>query len=126
MTVKYLKTLHSVRELERYQLFTIRAMPGQNSQLVEILYREIVVISFMSKAQLLGFVIFHTSFLYKVDRCSDSIPMHFKDTLMYVDPFTRQIFDYTTLLACDNFPRNVIELDPDSDDESFYFFNLAK
>ena len=28
--------------------------------------------------------------LYKADRCFDRIPIHFKDTLMYVDPITRQ------------------------------------
>ena len=58
--------------------------------------------------------------LYKADRCFDRIPIHFKDTLMYVDPITRQIFDYATPLTCDNNPRNIIELDPDSNDQDFY------
>ena len=38
---------------------------------------------------------------------------------MYVDPITRQPFDYATHIACDN-PRNIIELDPFSDDQDFY------
>ena len=38
---------------------------------------------------------------------------------MYVDPITRQTFDYATPIACDNNPRNNIELDPDSDDQEF-------
>ena len=40
---------------------------------------------------------------------------------MYLDPITRQTYDYATPIACDNNPRNIIELDPDSDDQSFYF-----
>ena len=39
---------------------------------------------------------------------------------MYVDPITRQIYDYATPITCDNNPRNIIELDPDSDDQDFY------
>ena len=41
---------------------------------------------------------------------------------MYVDPFTRQTYDYATPIACDNNPRNIIELDPDTDDQDFYIF----
>ena len=37
---------------------------------------------------------------------------------MYVDPITRQTFDYATPITCDNNP--LIELDPDSDDQDFY------
>ena len=40
---------------------------------------------------------------------------------MYVDPNTRQTYDYATPIACDNNPRNFIELDPDSDDQDFLF-----
>ena len=39
---------------------------------------------------------------------------------MYVDPTTRQIYDYATPIACDNNPRNIVELVPDSDDQDFY------
>ena len=39
---------------------------------------------------------------------------------MYVDPITRQTDDYATPITCDNNPRNIIELDPDSDDQEFY------
>ena len=48
---------------------------------------------------------------------------------MYVDPITRPTCDYATLIACDNNPRNFIELDPDSDDNDFFSFldqNLSK
>ena len=53
---------------------------------------------------------------YNADRCFDRITIHFKDTLMYVDPNTRQTLDYATPIACANNPRNNFELDPDSDD----------
>ena len=56
------------------------------------------------------------------DRCFDRIPIHSKDTLMYVDPNTRQTYDYATPITCDNNPKNIIELDPDSDEEDFYIF----
>ena len=39
---------------------------------------------------------------------------------MYVDPITRQTYNYATPKTCDNNPRNFIELDPDSDDQYFY------
>ena len=45
-----------------------------------------------------------------------------KDTPMYVDPITRQTYDYATPIPCDNNTRNVIELDPDADDQCFIFF----
>ena len=38
---------------------------------------------------------------------------------MYVDPNTRQTYDYTTPIACDSNPRNNIELAPDSDNQDF-------
>ena len=58
--------------------------------------------------------------LYKADRCFDRIPIYFKDTLKYVDPTTRQTNDYALIIACDINPRNIIELDPDSDYQDFY------
>ena len=39
---------------------------------------------------------------------------------MYVHPITRQTYDYATPITCDNIPRNIIELGPDSDDQLFY------
>ena len=57
--------------------------------------------------------------LYKADCCFDRIPIHYKDTLMYVDPITRQTYDYATPILCDNNPRNIIELDADTDDQDF-------
>ena len=39
---------------------------------------------------------------------------------MYVGPITRQTYDYATPIPCANNPRNIIELDPDTDDQDFY------
>ena len=39
---------------------------------------------------------------------------------MYVDPITRQTFNYATPIECGNNPQNIIELDPDADDGDFY------
>ena len=39
---------------------------------------------------------------------------------MYVDPITRQTYDFATPIARDNNSGNIIELDPDSDDQDFY------
>ena len=43
---------------------------------------------------------------------------------MYVDPITQQPYDYATPITCDNNPRTIIELDPDSDDQDFYILRL--
>ena len=41
---------------------------------------------------------------------------------MYVDPITRQTYDYATPITCDHSPRIFIELDPDSNDQDFHIF----
>ena len=39
---------------------------------------------------------------------------------MYVDPITRQTFNYATPKECGNNPQNIFELDLDADDGDFY------
>ena len=39
---------------------------------------------------------------------------------MYVDPITRQTFNYATPIERGNNPQIFIELDPDTDDGDFY------
>ena len=115
-------TMMHIAIQERNQLLTILAMSVQNPQLAgffltrnrsNFLYVE------GSTAWLYDCPHF-LSPLYKADRCFDRIPIHFKDILLYVDPITRQTYDYATPITCDNIPRNVIELDADSDDQDFY------
>ena len=105
-----------------FVLLTILAMSVQNTQLAGFLLtgnRSNFLYVEGSTAWLYDCPHF-LSPLYKADRCFDRLPIHFKDTLMYVDPFTRQTYDYATPISCDNNPRNIIELDPDSDDQDFY------
>ena len=127
LTVQELNTLHTICELERYQLLTILAMSVQNTQLAGFLLTGNLG-NFLyvegSTARLYDCLHFFSP-LYRADRCFDRIPIHFKDTLMYVDPITGQTYDYATPITCDNIPRNIIELDPDSDDQAFYILNLS-
>ena len=39
---------------------------------------------------------------------------------MYVDPITRQTFNYAKPIECGNNPQNIIEIDPDADDGDIY------
>ena len=110
-TVQELNTLHTICELERNQLLTILAMSVQNPQLAGFLLtgnRSNFLYVEGSTAWLYDCPHF-LSPLYKADRCFDRIPIHFKDTLMYVDPITRRTYDYATPITFDINPRNIIE-----------------
>ena len=122
MSVQELNTLHTVCELERTQLLTILAMSVKNPQLAGFLFtgnRSNFLYVEGSTAWLYDCPHF-ISPLYKADKCFDRIPIHYRETIMYVDPITRQTFNYATPIECANNPQNIIELDPDSDDEDFY------
>ena len=98
MTVQELNTLYTICELERNQLLTRRAMSAQNPQLAGFLLtgnRSNFLYVDSSTAWLFDCSHF-LSPLYKADRWFDRIPIHYKDTLMYVDPITRQTYDYAT------------------------------
>ena len=122
MTVQELNTFHTICELERNQLLTTLAMSVQNPQLAGFLLtgnRSNFLYVEGSTAWLCDCPHF-LSLLYKADCCFDRIPIHYKDTLMYVDPIKRQAYDYATPIPCDNNSRNIIELDPDTDNQDFY------
>ena len=122
MTVQGINTLLTVCELERNQLLTILAMSVQNPQLAEFLLtgnRSNFLYLEGSTAWLYDCPHF-LSPLYKDDRCFDRILIHFKDTHMYVDPISRQTYDFATPIAYDNNLRKIIELDPDTDDQDIY------
>ena len=53
------------------------------------------------------------------DKCFDRFPKHYRETIRYVDPITRQTFNYATPIECGKNPQNIIELDPDTDDGNF-------
>ena len=120
LTVQELNALHTICELESNQLLTILALSVQNPQLAGFLLtgnRSNFLYVEGSTAWLYECPHF-LSPLYKGDRCFVRIPIHYKDTLMYVDLKTK--FDYATPIPCDKNPRNSIELDPDTDDQDFY------
>ena len=59
-------------------------------------------------------MIFHILLpLYEVDKCSDLIPFHYQDTVVFIDPIARQAFDDATWFSCDNNPQALIALDLD-------------
>ena len=122
MTVQEHNTLHTICELERNQLLTTLAISVQNPQLAGFLLtgnRSNFFYVQGSTAWLYDCPLFLSS-LYKADRCFDRLPIHYKDTLMYVQPITRQTYDFATPIPCDNNPRNNIEVNLDTDDQVFY------
>ena len=122
MTVQELNTPHTVCELEITQLSTKLAMSVKNPQLAGFLLtgnRSNFLYVEGSTAWLYDCPHF-ISPLYKADKCFDRIPIHYRETIMYVDPITRQTFNYATPIECGNNPQNIIELDPDTDDGDFY------
>ena len=120
MTAQELNTLHTICELERTQLLTILAMSVKNPQLAGFLLtgnRSNFLYVEESTAWLYDCPHF-ISPLYKADKCFDRIL--YRETIMYVDPITRQTFNYATPIECGNNPQNIIELDPDFNDGDFY------
>ena len=126
MTVQEHNTLHTTCEIERNHFLTTRAMSVQNPQLAGFLLtgNSCNFLYVKGSTAWLYDCPHFLSPLYKADRCFDRIPIHFKDTLMYVDPISRQTYDYATQITCDNNPRTIIELDPDYDDQDFYILDL--
>ena len=79
MTVQEFKSLHTVCKLERNQILTILAMSVQNPALAGFFHPEIEV----------------------TDRCFNRTFIHYKSTVMFVGPFTRQFYDYAIPTPCD-------------------------
>ena len=108
MTVQELNTLHTACELERTQLLTILAMSVKNPHLAGFLLtgtRSNFLYVEGTTAWLYDCPHF-ISPLYKVDKRFDTIPIHYRETIMYVDPITRHTFNYATPNECGNNPQN--------------------
>ena len=58
--------------------------------------------------------------LNKADKCFNRIPIHYRETIMYVDPKTRQTFKIATPIECGNNPQSTIKLHPNVDGGDFY------
>ena len=122
MTVQELNLLHTICELEKTQLLTILAMSVKNPQLAGFLLtgnRSNFPYVEGSTAWLYDCPHF-ISPLYKADKCFERIPIHYRETIMYVDPITRHTFNYATPIGCRNSPQNIIELNPDADDPQMF------
>ena len=122
ITVQEVIALHTICELERNQLLTILAMSVKNPQLAGFLLTGNRS-NFLNVAGSTAWLYVCPHFLsplYKAHCCFDRKPVQYKDTLKYVDPITRQTYEYATPIPCDKNPRNIIELDPDTDDQDFY------
>ena len=107
MTVQELNTLHTICELERTQLLTILAMSVKNPQLAGFLLtgnRSTFLYVEGSTAWLYDCPQF-MSHQYKADKCFDRISIHYRETIMYVDPITRPTFNYATPIKCGNNPQ---------------------
>ena len=114
MSVAELNTLHIICEVERTQLPTILAMSVKKPQLAGFLLtqnRSNFLCVEGSTAWLYDCP-YHLSPLYIAEQCYDKIPVNYLDTVMYVDPITRQSFEYANQIPCENNPQNVISLDP--------------
>ena len=110
MTVQDLNTLHTVCELERTQLLTTLAMSVRNPQLPGFLLtgnRSNFLYVEGSTAWLYDCPHF-ISPLYRADKCFDRIPIHNRETIMFVDPMTRQTFNYATPIECGNNPQKIM------------------
>ena len=95
MTVQEVNTLHTTCELERTQLLTILAMSVKNPQIADFLLtgnRSNFLYVEGSTAWLYDCPHF-ISPLYRADKCFDRIPIHNRETIMYVDPIPRQSFN---------------------------------
>ena len=116
MSVAELNTLHTICEVERTQLISILAKSVKNPQLAGFLPTQ----NFSKFLYVVGSTAWlydcpHHLSLYIAEQCYDKITVNYLDTVMYVDPITRQTFEYAKQIPCENNPQNVVSLDPDTD-----------
>ena len=100
ISVAELNTLHTNCEVERTQHLTVLAMSVKNPQLAGFLLtqnRSNFLYVEGSTAWLYECP-HHLSPLYIAEQCYDKIPVNYFDTVLYVDPITRQTFEYANPL----------------------------
>ena len=93
MSVAELNTLHTICEVERTQLLTMLAMSVKNPQPASFLLTQSTFLKVGGSTAWLYDCPHHLSPLYKAEQCHDKIPVNYTDTVMYVDPITRQTFE---------------------------------
>ena len=107
MSVAELNALHTICEVERTELLTILAMSVKNPQLAGFLLTQ----NHSNFLYAEGFTAWlydchhHLSPLYFAEQCYDKIPVNYLDTVMYVDPITRQTFECANHIPCGNNPQ---------------------
>ena len=117
ISVAELNTLHTICGVQLTQLLTILAMSVKNPQFPGFFLtqnRKNFLYVEGSTAWLCDCP-HHLSPLYIAEQGYDKIPVIYLDTVMYVDPFTRQTFECSYQIPCENNPQNVVSLDPDTD-----------
>ena len=63
--------------------------------------------------------------LYGVKKCFDRIAINYEYSVLYIDPITRQAFNYDTPMSCDNNPQNIIAIDIDNKEHHCRNTNLG-
>ena len=116
MSLAELNTPHTICEVERTQLLTILAKSVKNPQLLGFLLtqnRSNVLYVEGSTAWLYDCPR-HLSPLYTAELWYEKISVNYLETVMNVDPIS-QTFKYANQIPCENSPRKVFALDPDTD-----------
>ena len=103
MSVAELNTLHTICEVERTQVLTILAMSVKNQHLAGFLLtqKRSNFLYIEGSTAWLYDCPHHLSPLYIAEQCYDKIPVNYLDTVMYVDPITRQTFEYGNQIPCE-------------------------
>ena len=117
MSIAESNTLHTICcEIEKgSQILTILAMSVKKQQLAGFFptqYRSNFLYVEGSTAWLYECPL-HLPLLSIAEQWYDKIPVNYLDAVMYVDPITRQTFEYANEIPCENNQQSVIALDPD-------------
>ena len=115
MTIQEPSTLHHLCELERTHFLTLLAISVQNHQLA-VHFSTGNRINFLDVK---GCTVWlydcpeNLSLLYEGDKCFDCVQVYDQDTVLYIDPITRQTFKKDTLISSDINQQKIIALDLD-------------
>ena len=114
-------------ELERTQIFTILMLAMQNTRLAGYMLtgnRSMFLVTDGSVAWLYHCPKF-LSPLRVLHKCCDRIPILFEQTTKFVDPITRQPYDFTSEIPCLGDYTNVFQLDLESDNSWYQIYLIS-
>ena len=127
MTSSELNTLTQLCELERTQILTILAIAQTNPYMAGYLLtgNRSNFVHVEGSSLWLYECKSHLSPLYTHDsQCFDKIPIYYQDDLYYVDPVSRQTYNFASTIPCDGNIANTFALDPDGSD-TYYLLDPA-